>query len=162
MIRSSLRPGALFAALILAAACQPAAPVVDQAAEEATVLQFARDFAAAEASNDDDAVMAFWWDDAVMQPPNAPTIQGAEAIRAMYETVTFESMEVGELTARVSGDLAAVWGPFAATVVIEGVGRLVNDNKFIVVLERRDGVWKAIENTWNSNLPPMAPSPVEE
>jgi uncharacterized protein (TIGR02246 family) len=137
-------------------------PVVDMATEQEAVLQFARDFAAAEASNDDDAVMAFWWDDAVMQPPNAPTIQGAEAIRAMYEMVTFESMEVGELTARVSGDLAVVWGPFMATVVIEGVGRMVNDNKFIVVLERRDGVWKAIENSWNSNLPPTAPPSVEE
>lgn len=151
----------VIALLLLATACQPATPVVDHAAEEAAVLQFARDWAAAEASNDDDAVMEFIADDAVMQPPHAPEIRGADAIRALYETVFFNSLEVHELTAKVSGDLAVVWGSFAADVVIDGVGQMVDENKFVAVLERRDGAWKAIENTWNSSLPPMAPTPVE-
>ncbi len=153
----------LAALLVLATACQPALPAVDQAAEEAAVLQWAHEFAVTEASNDDDAVMQLWWDDGVMQPPGGPTVVGAEAIRALYGTVVFESLEVGELSVKVSGDLAAFWGSMTFAIAVEGVEGLISDQaKFVMVLERRDGVWKAIENTWNSSLPPMAPTPAEE
>jgi uncharacterized protein (TIGR02246 family) len=152
----------LVALLVLSVACQPAPPTVDQAAEEAAVLQFARDMAAAEASNDIDRVMSYWADDAVMQPPHAPEVRGAEAIRALYETVTFNSLDMHELTAKVSGDLAVVWGTFSIDFVIDGAGRLIDENKFVMVFERRDGAWTTIENTWNSSLPPMTPTPVEE
>lgn len=154
----SLSP--LLGLALLVAACQPtgsetdpaADAGVDPAAEEEAVRQRALDWAAAEASNDIDAALSFMWEDAVMQPPNAPQVAGHEAIRGLYEAVTFQSLEAGPLTVRVSGDLAAVWGPLDYTLETPD-GPISDEAKFVAVWERRDGVWKVLENTWNSDLP---------
>lgn len=59
-------------------------PVVDNAATESAIRQLTLDWVAAEASNNVDSALSFLWDDATMQPPNAPGIQGHAAIRAVY------------------------------------------------------------------------------
>jgi ketosteroid isomerase-like protein len=157
----SLRVAAT-AALLLAAACQ-AAPQLDAAADEAAVLQLARDWAAAEASNDDSATVSFLWEDAVYHPPGSAEVVGRAAIKALYGTVTFESLEVGAITVKASGDLAVTWGPMRVTFAVDGVDDLISDDsKFVAVWERRDGVWKVIENAWNSSLAPTGPPEVME
>lgn len=140
---------------LLAAACRPGGPAVDVAAEESVVRERALAWAAAEASNDVDSALALMWEDAVMQPPGAPQVEGIEAIRGLYEAVTFLSLEVGPLTVKVGsgGDLAAVWGPLVYE--LEGPeGRVADEGKFVAVWERRDGEWRVLENTWNSDAPP--------
>ena len=143
---------------LVVTACLAKAPAVDVTMEENALRQLSLDFAAAEASNNVDSTLSFIWEDAIMQPPNAPQIQGHDAIRALYRTVTFKSLEVGALTIRVSasGDLAAVWGPL--TVVLQGPAGLITDHaKFVAVWQRRDGAWKVLENSWSSNAPMAAP-----
>ena len=140
------------AVVLLNAACaQPDDSYTGASAEE-TVRQLAMDWAAAEASNDIDAALGYMWDDAVMQPPNAPQIEGHDAIRDLYETVTFISLEVGPLTVKASGDLAAVWGPLNYALDTPS-GRINDQAKFVAIWERRGDDWKVLENTWNSNLP---------
>lgn len=134
-------------------------PVLSDAAAEAqadveTVRRLSTEFAAAEAANDIDATLGYMWEDAVMQPPNAPQIQGHEAIRGLYEAVTFETLDPGPLTVHVSGDLAVVWSPRMRYTAAIGGQTISDDAKFVAVWERRDGVWKVLENTWNTNLPP--------
>lgn len=125
-----------------------------QADDTETIRRLSTEFAAAEAANDIDATLGYMWEDAVMQPPNAAQIQGHEAIRGLYETVTFESLDTGPLTVHVSGDLAVVWSP-RMTYTAEIGGQTISDEaKFVAVWERRDGAWKVLENTWNTNLAP--------
>lgn len=149
------------AALVLVLAptgCAPSAPPVDVAAEEASVRELALAWGAAEATNDVDSALSYMWEDAVMQPPNAPQIQGHAAARELYESVRFVSLEIVEpLTVRVasSGDLAAVWANMTYELELVESGTMVVDTaKFVAVWEKRDGVWKVLENTWNSNQPP--------
>lgn len=149
----------LLLALALFVGCQPndasldEAPAADPAADEATLRQLATEWAAAEAANDIDAALDLMWEDAVMQPPGAPQIEGHEAIRALYESVTFESLDPGPLTVRVSGDLGVVWSPRMTYTLVTPDGPLTDEAKFVAVWERRGDEWKALENTWNSNLP---------
>lgn len=152
-----LRPHALVAPALLvliAAACQPQAQATDPAEDEETVRRLATEWAAAEASNDIDAAVSFMWEDAVMQPPNAPQVQGHAAIRELYGAVTFVSLDPGPLTAKASGELAVVWSP-RMTYTLEMAGDTITDEaKFVAVWERRDGEWKVLENSWSSNLAP--------
>lgn len=149
----------LLLALALFVACQPndamldEASATDPAADAETLRQLATEWAAAEAANDIDAALGLMWEDAVMQPPNAPQIEGHEAIRALYESVTFESLDPGPLTARVSGDLGVVWSPRMTYTLVTPDGPFTDEAKFVAVWERRGGEWKVLENTWNSNLP---------
>lgn len=126
---------------------------ITPASDAETIRRLATEWAAAEAANDIDRTLALMWEDAVMQPPNAPQIEGHEAIRALYESVTFESLDPGPLTSRVSGDLGVVWSPRMIYTLVTPGGPFTNEAKFITVWERRDGEWKALESTWNSNLP---------
>lgn len=153
------RPIPLLLALGLFVGCQPngAAPdeasAPDTAADEETLRQLATEWAAAEAANDIEATLGLMWEDAVMQPPNAPQIKGHEAIRALYESVTFESLDPGPLTVRVGGDLGVVWSPRMTYTLETPDGSFSDEGKFVAVWERRDGEWKVLENTWNTNLP---------
>jgi ketosteroid isomerase-like protein len=143
------------AGLLLGTACGRGGPAVDVAAEEAALRQRYQDFAAAEATNNADSALTFLWEDAVMQPPNAPQIQGHEAIRALYGSVTFVSLTPGPATAVVSasGDLAALWGP--VTVVLQGPDGPITDHaKVVTVWQRRGGVWKVLANSWSSDTAP--------
>ena len=156
-------PGIRVAALVtlLLAACTTGATVVDTAAEEAAVRQRAMAWARAEASNNVDSSLSYLWDDAVMQPPGAPQIRGHEAIRGLYESVRFMSLDVVgplEVTVGAGGDLAAVWANMTYELEIAGQDMRVSDSaKFVAVWQKRDGVWKVLENTWNSNQQPAAP-----
>jgi ketosteroid isomerase-like protein len=60
------------------------------------------------------------WDDAVMQPPGAPQVEGHAAIRPLYGAVELISLDAGPLDVRASGDLAAVWGPLSYTFTMAG------------------------------------------
>jgi len=149
-------PGLLLVASLvvgaLAAGCSAARPAVDDAVTAATIRQLTLEWVAAESSNNVDSALSFLWEDATMQPPNAPEIQGHSAIRAGYESVKFVSLTVGAIKVRASGNLAAIWGPL--TVVIQGpAGPITLVQKFVAVWEQRNGKWKVIENSWSDNAP---------
>ncbi len=165
----SLSLGVLAGAMLFGA-CQPAGrgtegaatKTTDAAANEDTVRQLAQQWAAAESANDIDGAIALMWEDAVMQPPNAPQIQGHEAIRTLYESVTFESLDAGPLTVHASGDLAVVWSPEMTYTLALPDGTFSDTAKFVAVWERRNGEWKVLENTWNTNLAAPGSGDVEE
>ena len=151
---NALPRSSLVTVLMLASACGARAPTVDLAAEEAVIRQLGQALAAAEASNQVDSAMTFIWEDATMQPPNAPAIEGHAAIRASYATVTFVSLTPGNTKVVVSssGDMAAVWGPM--NIVLQGpTGPITLDEKFVAVWQKRGGKWKVLENSWSSNGP---------
>ena len=151
----------LLSACQLLTACQSRGAGVDLATEEQAIKQASIDFSNAETSGKPESALAFIWDDAVLQPPDAPQVEGREAIRAFYAPVRLSPPPADSAPPRsartivisASGDLATEWGPGAIVVNLPG-GPLLVRFKFLIVWERRGGVWKVRFNSWNTNTPP--------
>ncbi len=156
-----LQTAAFAAAAVLAfAGCQKAAE--DTTADEATIRASAPAFADAYNAGDVDKLVAMYWDDAVVLPPGAPGKSGAAAIREFFAAdtagsqaagVRFNIPEAGAVD--VSGDLAYESGTYSVT---DASGATVDTGKYIGVFQKRDGKWRYIRDTWNSDNPPPAPA----
>lgn len=141
---------------LLTSACQSRDVKVDLAAAEASVKEASANFSRAETSGKRDSALTFMWDDAVLQPPDTVQIEGREAIRAFYNRARLAppaADSMPPLSARTiqvssSGDLAAEWGPGAITVVTP-TGPVLVRFKFMILWERRGGVWKLRFNSWS-------------
>jgi ketosteroid isomerase-like protein len=143
----------------LMSSCQSAGGTVDLTAARAAIEEASVRFSAAETSGKADSALSFTWDDAALQPPDTVQIEGREAIRAFYSRVTLSPPPADSTPPRsartiqisTSGDLAAEWGPGAIVVQLPTGPRLVRF-KFMILWERRNGVWKVRFNSW-SNQP---------
>ena len=108
-------------------------------------------------SGDGAAVAALYADDAVVMAPNVPAARGIAAIREYYSKAAPEFQASG-LTAvegpagdiGISGDLA--WQGTTYTVTDKS-GATVEAGKVLTVLQRKDGKWLIIRDTWNSDSP---------
>jgi len=108
-------------------------------------------------SGDGAAVAALYADDAVVMAPNVPATRGIAAIREYYSKAAPEFQASG-LTAvegpagdiGISGELA--WQGTIYTVTDKS-GATVEVGKVLTVLERKDGKWMIIRDTWNSDSP---------
>jgi uncharacterized protein (TIGR02246 family) len=154
------RSAVLAAAFLALTGCQP--PPQDTTADEAVIRQSAPAWAAAFNAGDADALAAMYWDDAVLQPPGAPSATGRAAIReflaadsaaARAAGMTMNIPEAGAVD--VSGDLAYEAGTYSVT---DSSGATVDTGKYIGVFQKRDGKWLYIRDTWNSDI---APAPAE-
>ncbi len=148
------------ALLIASAGCRPAAPPPpDLAAMEAEVRAASTSLVNAEEAGDFDTAVGFYAPDAIVQPANAPQIQGADAIRALYDQV-FEEMQVQEMEGTTTAITVATSGDMAWEY---GVNRLVFDSpngpvtdmgKYLGVWIKRDGAWKVVALAFSSDAPP--------
>ncbi len=148
---------------LLFVACQSRGGAVDLAAEERAIQQASIDFSKAETSGKSDSALTFMWDNAVLQPPDSPQVEGRDAVRAFYAPVKLSPPPADSAPSRsartiqisTSGDLATEWGPGAVVVNLPN-GPLLVRFKFLIVWERRGGVWKVRFNSWSSTAPPTA------
>lgn len=146
------------------AACQPAAaPPPDTSADEATIRKSAPAWADAFNAMDADTLAGMYWDDSLLMPPNHPAVSGGAALREYFarETkglkdagLTMNIPEAGKIG--VAGNLAYEAGHYTVT---DASGATVDEGKYIGVFEKRDGQWRYIRDTWNSDLPPAPPAP---
>lgn len=111
--------------------------------------------AAASRGGDLDRIVSYLAEDAVMIPPNEPTVRGREAIRAYmaqgYETPGF-GVEWETLEARVgpSGDLAYLTQRNRFTARNEEGETLRFQGRGVTVWEREDsGEWQVVLYIWN-------------
>ncbi len=151
----------LVAVGLVSGSCAPAADQAEppSAAEsemsraEATEVfeAFVEGFDAAMNSGDVDALMAGFTADPVSMPPDAPTVEGAAAVRGLWSDLIAQEPTVDNVLQgfRVDGDLAVLWGSYSLTVGdVETVG------KWIAVSERQaDGSWKTLRNMWSTDAP---------
>lgn len=103
-----------------------------------------------------EATLEFYTEDTIMMPPNAPMIQGKEALKAFSEVfppVTAFNMTLDEIDGR--DDLAFVRGSFSMTLTPEGAPEPIQDiGKFIEILRKQqDGSWLIAIDIFNSDLP---------
>lgn len=151
--------------LVSLAGCKPAAE--DTTADEATIRQSAPAWAAAYNAGDADAIAAMYWEEATLQPPGAPAATGNAAIRGFIAGdiaatkaagLTMNIPEAGAVD--VSGDLAYEAGTYTVT---DASGATVDVGKYLGVMQKKDGKWLYIRDTWNSdNAPAPAAAPASE
>jgi ketosteroid isomerase-like protein len=100
-------------------------------------------------------------DEAIVYPPNAPTIRGKAAIRAWIETfppMTAFTSTIVTMDGR--GDLAYVVGTYTMTFTASSGAIPTKDiGKYVEIRRRQsDGRWLLIVDIFNSDLPAVPPS----
>ena len=147
--------------VLFLAACQPAAPKVDVAAEEAAILAQVSAFNAGVAAYDGPAVAALYAPDAILLAPNQEKLQGTADITLFFQglkqvqaqmVITPVAIEVA-----ASGDLALEEGTWVTTVPLPDGGTFQDNGKYLVGWKKVNGTWLIQIDSWNSdNAPPSA------
>ena len=147
--------------LLATGSCAPAPPAVDLAQVEADVRATSVALVSAEQARDFETATTFFAPDAVVQPANAPQIQGTAAVRALYDQV-FTELPVVEM----EGTTTAIHVSAAGDMAYEyGVNRLVFDTpdgpftdmgKYALVWALREGAWKVVLLSFSSDAAPPA------
>ena len=157
----------LIPALSLAAAlaaCQPAAPKVDVAAEEAAIRAQVAAFNTAIQAYDTAGIGAVYAPDAVLLPPNQGRIVGTALIEGMFGGMQQLKAQMAvtptAITVAASGDIAVEEGTWTWTMP-NADGSTFNDNgKYLVAWKKVGGKWLVSQDIWNSdNAPPAAAAP---
>ncbi len=156
-----MRRLAVLSLLAVAAACQPAAPVVDPAAEEAAIIAQVNVFNAAAAAYDTVALVSVYTPDAILLAPNQERLQGTAEITQFFSgmqqvqaqmVLTPVAIEVA-----ASGDMAVEEGTWASTIPMPNGGTYADNGKYLVGWKKVDGTWLIQIDAWNSdNAPPAA------
>lgn len=133
----------------------------DTAADEAFIRASAPAWAAAFNAKDADTLAGMYWEDALLFPPNVPAVAGGTAMHEYFTAaapafreagLTLNIPEAGAV--HVVGDLAYDAGTFSVT---DASGATVDTGKHIGVFQKRNGVWRYIRGTWNSDLAAVTP-----
>lgn len=169
---------ARFAAALLllgAAACQPAAkdeaamgamaaPAALSAEDEAALRAMDADWARAATAGDGNALAAFYTADAVVMPPNEPTIRG-EAAKQYWIDFTNQFTAQVELATEVAdgrGDLGFTSGTWRMTLTPKTTGAKpmpTLEGRYLgVVKKQADGSWKLAYDIWNVGGPTTPPA----
>lgn len=131
-------------------ACQQTA---DTAAEEQAIRAQVAAFNAAVAAKNDSAVLALYADNAVLMPPNEPSVTGADAIRTFWAQLWPMDASLvitpTAITVAASGDMATEAGSWVFTA-----GPMQDTGKYLVHWHKLNGTWKMVEDMWNSDNPP--------
>ncbi len=101
-------------------------------------------------------------EDAVVLPPNAPAIQGWDAIKAyIVAENTSLHFEVSMIEIEGQGNLAYVRGTYSMTFVPPGGSGTAKDTgKYIEIWRKQsDGAWKVIRDIFNSDQSAEGPFP---
>ncbi len=147
---------------LFGAACGSQAPPDTRAADETTIRSLDADWSKAAGAQDVEGTVAFYADDASLLPPNAPILSGKAAIRSDWATLlvpgTSLSWHPEKVEVARSGDLAYSMGVYQITMK-DPQGKSISDHgKYLEVWKKQaDGKWKAVADTYNSDVP--APTP---
>ena len=148
--------------LPILAACQPAAPTVDAAAEELAIRAQVAAFNTAVAAYDSLAVGALYAQDAVLLPPNQERLVGTAGIRQFFAGLQQLNVSMAitptVIVVAASGDIAMEEGTWALSMPLPD-GSTFNDNgKYLVAWKKVDGTWLMERDIWNSDNAPPAPA----
>ncbi|HQR17983.1 MAG TPA: DUF4440 domain-containing protein [Gemmatimonadales bacterium] len=145
------------AALVLSAACAPAAAPVDTAALAAHLTELDDAWSAAAATRNADSVASFYTTDAVAYPPNMPVAVGRAAAREVWAAGFVDStyaISWKTTTARVaaSGDMGFTAGTYQESYRGADGNPVTMTGKYLCVWAKQaDGSWKATNDMWNSD-----------
>lgn len=148
------------ALLSLAALASAAAPPTDA---RATFHAGTAEWIAAYNAGDAARVLALYSTDAVVMPPDAPSVSGDAVLRSFLADDIAASKKAGitlaigdDDEADSSGDLGWHRGSFQ---VIGAGGATVGSGKYLEIWQRQKGQWRIIRDIWNNDAPAPAPQP---
>jgi len=116
---------------------------------------------------DIDAFVNYYADDAQLLMPNAPLFTGKPAIKeALKPMMADPNFSITFMSTRVevskSGDLGYTQGPYKMTFSDQRGNKFEDEGKYLTVFHKlADGSWKAVEDTFMSDLP-LPPPPNEK
>jgi ketosteroid isomerase-like protein len=118
-------------------------------------------------AKDVDGAVANYADDAWWLPPNAPLVNGKPGIRAGWSKLIGSpgfniDWQINKLEIARADDLA--YTIYSYQLTLEGLnGKPSNDHgKDMAVWKKQsDGTWKMVADTFNSDLPSLAPAPAK-
>jgi ketosteroid isomerase-like protein len=147
-------PTAVAGLLALTSACSSGSSAAD-----AKAIQAKSELWSKAASTKDLASFAtFFADDATVMIPNEPAFRGIDNIKAVFTPVMQDPNFALSFTAgkvEVSGILGYTQGTYAMTNTGRDGKPFHDTGKFLTVWKKQtDGSWKAIEDIFNSDLPP--------
>ena len=154
-----MRPLLPAAGLALLAACAPPPEPPDLAAEEQTIRDLDRRWVEAVGSIDTMSIANVFAADGYFMPPNAPRIDGRDAIRSAW-AVSLQGPNVSltfrptEIVVAQSADMAYDIGTY--NLAMDGPeGRIEDEGKYVVVWKKVNGEWKVVADILNSSKPVM-------
>lgn len=122
-------------------------------ADSVAVADVAAGIIAADNDRDIEAVLAFYAPDAELHPPGEAAVRGRDAIRPRYEALFsgWDPAIRSEVTdVSICGRLAVVTGRNTGGLGSRtGRGTRALDDTFVMVLDRRDGVWLISRLIWH-------------
>jgi ketosteroid isomerase-like protein len=111
-------------------------------------------------SKDADKLVAFYSEDATLMVPNEPIINGKAAAKQAFGPILADpafSMQWETVKADVakSGELGYTQGTYTMTLTNPATKKPFTDKgKYLTVYKKQaDGSWKAVEDTFNSDIP---------
>ena len=164
MSRSLLRVSTFACSLFLLSlsiACQSQADT--RAGDEAALRKLDDEWSRAAGSRDVEKTISYYSDDAVVMPPNIPTLSGKEPIRALWKSMldspSFSGgWKVTKVEVARSGDLAYVSGNYEFNEKDDGGKPITDKGKYLEVWKKQgDGNWKCVADMFSSDLP-VAPA----
>lgn len=140
----------------IATACQSAAT---SATDEATLRKLDDEWSRAIGARDVEKTISYYTDDAVVMPPNIPTLTGKEPIRSLWKSMLDSPSFTGgwkatKVEVAQSGDLAYVSGNYEFTEKDDSGKPITDKGKYLEVWRKQaDGNWKCVAGMFNSDLP---------
>jgi ketosteroid isomerase-like protein len=147
--------GLVCAALV---ACQPGAGGLTEQ-DRAAIRKLDDDWVkvmTSEKPDFDAAVVPYYAEDAKVLGPNAPIMEGRDALKAaLKQWPPIKSLSMKEIALEGEGGLAYRTYTFTWTMVMPGVAEPVTDTgKGIEVYKKQaDGTWRVVRDVFNSDLP---------
>ena len=138
-------------------AAKPAA--ADPAADQAAVAKVHDVLEGSYRASDCNAMVSVAASDAVFEPPNTPSAQGVDAIKAwctpMFAQMKTKALTISNKSTDVSGDIAVDRGDYDWTLTPVAGGADVHAiGRYVTIWHRQsDGSWKTTRLIWNSSQP---------
>lgn len=132
-----------------------------RAADEATLRNLDAEWSKAAGAKDLEKTVSYYTDDALILPPNIPTIQGKQGARTMWQGMFSVPGFGGGWKAtkvEVSGDLGWVTGTYELSETDASGRPIVDKGKYLEVWRKQaDGSWKCVADMFNTDLSSVAP-----
>jgi len=129
---------------------------------EATLRKMTQDWVQACNTKHLDDLLEFYAADAMVLRPNVPPVRGAAAIREFF----FGALEAGlgevelePLRVELMGEVAYEAGRCKMLVPVAMGKRREERGKYMIMFSRLNGEWKAVADTWSSDLSIAGPDP---
>ena len=155
---------ALFASIAFLTACTQPPPPDTREADTKAIKEVESAWVKAAASKNLDAYVSFFTDDASVLTPNEPLLTGKQPIKDSMKPLMDDpnftmSFIPNKVEVAKSGDLAFTQGPYKMSFSDMRGNKFEDEGKYLTVWRKQaDGTWKAVENSFMTDLP-LPPPP---